>query len=159
MRILCFAYLFNGVTVINLNLLYVKGRSDLVLRLEIIKKCIAFSIVFITAFFNVTVMCIGQVVNSLIALSLNTIYTKKLLGYSLLDQMKTIFPYLMVALVILAEALAICHFIPNNWISLSFSTLLCAGTYILLHMAIKSYALAEAKDYTISLLKRFRIIK
>ena len=44
MQIICFSKLLNGVTVINLNLLYVKGRSDLVLRLEFIKKSIAFLI-------------------------------------------------------------------------------------------------------------------
>ena len=55
MQIICFGLLANSITTINLNLLYVKGRSDLVLRLEIIKKIIAFGILFITMFFNITV--------------------------------------------------------------------------------------------------------
>ena len=44
MQILCFGKMTNIITIINLNLLYVKGRSDLVLKLEIFKKTIAFSI-------------------------------------------------------------------------------------------------------------------
>lgn len=38
LQILCFDWMFDHLSGINLNLLYVKGRSDLALRLEIIKK-------------------------------------------------------------------------------------------------------------------------
>ena len=48
LQILCFCYLWNCITTINLNLLNVKGRSDLVLKLEMIKKSIAFTILFIS---------------------------------------------------------------------------------------------------------------
>ena len=154
MQILCFAGLLAGTTTINLNLLYVKGRSDLVLKLEIFKKIIAFSIVLITAFFSVTVMCWGQVVYSIIALALNTFYTKKILGYGLFAQLKTILPYLLVGFVILAEALLICHFIPNDWIALSVSVGICGISYIAIHALARSYAFSEAKDYLLSLFHR-----
>ena len=147
MQILCFACLFTGITSINLNLLYVKGRSDLVLRLEVIKKTIAFSIVIGTSFFGVTVMCIGQVAYGFIALSLNTIYTKKILGYGLFRQLKTIAPYLFVSLIILAEALTICHFIANNALALGIAVAVCALTYFALHALMRTYAFTEAKDW------------
>lgn len=147
MQILCFASLFTGITAINLNLLYVKGRSDLVLRLEFIKKIIAFSIVIGTSFFGVTIMCLGQVAYGFIALSLNTIYTKKILGYGLWRQLKTLAPYLFAALIILAEALTICHFIANNALALGISVTVCALTYLALHALMKTYAFAEAKDW------------
>ena len=154
MQILCFAFLFTGVTTINLNLLYVKGRSDLVLKLEIIKKIIAFSIVIITAFFNVTVMCWGQVVYSVIALVLNTVYTKKILGYGFFAQMKTILPYLLIAAFIGAEAWGICYFIANDWIALSVSVITGAITYIAIHAIARTYAFTEAREYVFSLLRR-----
>lgn len=52
LQILCFAVLWDCVTLVNLNLLYVKGRSDWVLKLEIVKKTIAFSILVFSMFFN-----------------------------------------------------------------------------------------------------------
>ena len=144
MRILCFASLFTGITTINLNLLYVKGRSDLVLRLEIIKKSIAFAILIVTSFFGVTIMCYGQIAYAFVALYLNTIYTKKILNYGLWDQIKVIAPYLGISLVLLAEGLLLCHFIQNNWIALGSSVVICTGTYILLHYLLRTFAFTEA---------------
>ena len=46
LQILCFDWMFDHLSVINLNLLYVKGRSDLALRLEVVKKVIATVILF-----------------------------------------------------------------------------------------------------------------
>lgn len=156
MQILCFSYLFTGITIINLNLLYVKGRSDLVLRLEIIKKSFAFLIVIVTSFFNVTIMCLGQVVYSFIALYINTFYTKKILNYGLLDQMKVIYPYLLISLTILAESWLLCHFISNNWVSLLSSICLCVATYIGLHAWTRSFAYSEAKIYLLDLFDKIK---
>ncbi len=44
LQILCFALMWDHLSSLNLNLLYVKGQSNLVLRLEIIKKIIAVAI-------------------------------------------------------------------------------------------------------------------
>lgn len=147
MRILCFSVLFDGIILINLNLLYVKGRSDLVLKLEIIKKSIAFSILFITSFFSIKVMCYGTVAYSLIALYLNTIYTKKLLNYTLWSQLKTILPYLFAAIIVLLEALVICHFIYNNLIALLFSLFVCVFSYCFICQHKKLFAYYETIKY------------
>ena len=154
MQILCFASLTAGITTINLNLLYVKGRSDLVLRLEIIKKAIAFSILVATSFFGVKIMCYGLVLYSVVALYLNTIFTKRILNYGLWPQLKTILPYFLVSLVILAESWGVCHFIGNDWLALGISVPLCALSYILLHMLLGTYAFTEAKSYLTGILKK-----
>lgn len=65
---------------INLNLLQVKGRSDLFLRLEIIKKILGVTVLCITAPFGLIVMCYGSILNSLVALVINTYYTGKLIN-------------------------------------------------------------------------------
>jgi O-antigen/teichoic acid export membrane protein len=146
MQIICFSLLTSMLTSINLNLLYVKGRSDLVLRLEIIKKTFAFGILFITMFFNITVMCIGQAIYGVIALYFNTYYTKKILGYSFGQQIKTVLPYFLISLIILAEALLSSILIPNHWISLIVSLAICPPTYWLITKAANLYAYCEAKE-------------
>ncbi|MBQ6959100.1 MAG: lipopolysaccharide biosynthesis protein [Bacteroidales bacterium] len=146
MQIICFGLLPTFITTINLNLLYVKGRSDLVLRLEIIKKSVAFGILFITMFFGIKVMCIGAAIYGFIALCFNTYYTKKILGYSLAQQIRTVAPYLFVSLIILAEALLSSAFIPNQWISLAVSLAVCALTYWLITKMTNLYAYREAKE-------------
>lgn len=146
MQIICFGLLPSFITTINLNLLYVKGRSDLVLRLEIIKKSVAFGILFITMFFGIKAMCVGSAVYGFIALCFNTYYTKKILGYSLAQQIRTVAPYLFVSLVILAEALLSSALISNQWISLAVSLAVCALTYWLITKMTDLYAYREAKE-------------
>mgnify|MGYP000293964859 CR=1 FL=1 len=98
LQILCFDWMFDHLSLINLNLLYVKGRSDLALKLEIVKKIIATSILFASIPFGLIGMCWGRVLYSLIAAYLNANYTNELIGISFIDQMKDIFPYLFLAL-------------------------------------------------------------
>ena len=77
-----------------LNLLWVKGRSDLSLRLEIIKKTIAIFILFVSIPFGLEVMCWGRVIYSLIATYLNTYYTNSLIDLTLKLQVKDVFYFL-----------------------------------------------------------------
>lgn len=143
LQILCFGKMTNGITSINLNLLYVKGRSDLVLKLEILKKSIAFSILFITMFFGLKIMCVGQVVYGFIALYLNTHYTKKILGYSFIRQMTTIAPYFVLSMIVLAMSLFFTRFISNCTLSLFISSAVCPIVYLLIAKWTNLYAFKE----------------
>ena len=121
LQILSFAYMWDCVISVNLNLLYVKGRSDLVLKLEVVKKTIAFTILVITLFFNLYIICIGQVVYNMIALYLNSYYTDKLFHYNFSSQIKEIFPHLVLSLFMMLICLLIVELISNPYISLFIS--------------------------------------
>ncbi len=84
--------MFDHISQINLNILYVKGRSDLALRLEIIKKTIAFTILFATVPFGIIAICYGRVAYSIIALILNTHYTSGLISLSRKQQLLDFLP-------------------------------------------------------------------
>ncbi len=146
MQILCFSLLMNCATNLNMDLLYVKGRSDLALRLEIIKKAIAITILFTTMFFGLKVMCLGQVAYAFIDFSLNAFYTKKILNYGLWPQLRAMAPYFFCALVVLAEGLFISQLISSVWISLLVSAIVCPLTYWGLAKATHLYAYQEAKE-------------
>jgi O-antigen/teichoic acid export membrane protein len=144
LQILSLNYLWDGIIKINLNLLYVKGRTDLVLRLEIVKKSIAFAIMLVTAMIgDLTIFCIGMAVYSLIALYLNTIYTKKLLNFGFLKQMRQIMPYLSTSFIIMLLALLFSEVITNSCISLVVSTLICLPLYLFICYRKDYYALKE----------------
>lgn len=144
MQIICFALLTNCLTTINLNLLYVKGRSDLVLRLEIIKKSIAFAILFVSMFFGIKVMCYGQVLYAFIALYLNTYYTNRILGYTFGQQVRSVAPYFLISLIVLAEAALSSFLIRSNLISLIVSAAVCPLTYWFITKKTGLYAYREA---------------
>lgn len=156
MQILCANYLWDGIIRINLNLLYVKGRTDLVLRLEIIKKSIAFTILIISVLIgNLVIFCVGMSVYSLIALYLNTIYTKKILNFGFVEQMRQIWPYLIASLIIMIIALFFSWAIPNNFLSLSVSCLICIPLYIYICYKWRLYALNEAVEIIANRTGRF----
>lgn len=73
---------------INLNIVKVKGRSDLFLGLEVVKKIISVSILFMTFSFGIFAIMGGQVISSLLACIANSYYSSKLIGYSILEQIK-----------------------------------------------------------------------
>ena len=144
MQIICFALLTNCITTINLNLLYVKGRSDIVLKLELIKKAIAFSILFCTMFISIKAMCYGRVLYSLIALYLNTYYTKKILGFTFSQQVMAVVPYLFVSFIVLVEALLSSALIENHLLSLIVSFTVCPLSYWFISKKANLYAYSEA---------------
>lgn len=92
--ILCAGCLWQPLTHINLNLLYVKGRTDLVLRLELIKKPIAFLMLFSAIPFGIFGMCVSIALYDFVAFCFNCYYTHKLLNYGFWKQMKELLPIL-----------------------------------------------------------------
>jgi hypothetical protein len=77
---------------INLNMLKVKGRSDLFLKLEVIKKAIITVMLIITVPMGIKAMCIGMVISSYLALSINTYYTGKLSTLTAYKQLSALLP-------------------------------------------------------------------
>lgn len=142
-QILIFAYLCDGITIVNLNLLYVKGKSNIVLRLEIIKKSIAVVLLMIAFRYGVKAICYSQVLYAFIALILNTRNTKKLLNYGFLSQLKDLFPYFLCSLAIMTLELGLDHYLNNNWVVLGLSLVLCPLTYITLCRIFKLNGLNE----------------
>lgn len=95
LSIICFSMMWFPIHAINLNLLQVKGRSDLFLKLEIWKKCIGVAILAISACISIVAMCFGSLIGSIIALLINTHYTGKIIQVGFLTQMRDLAPTLI----------------------------------------------------------------
>lgn len=95
---ICLAGMWYPVHAINLNLLQVKGRSDLFLKLEIWKKVIGVAIMAGSVPLGLYWMCWGSVVGSIIALTINTYYTGKLINLGFFAQMRDLLPILILSL-------------------------------------------------------------
>ena len=94
LQIICFSMMWYPVHALNLTLLQVKGRSDLFLKLEIIKKIIGIIILAISLPLGIIAMCYFSILSSLISLFINTYYTGKLIGVGFFKHMRDIFPTL-----------------------------------------------------------------
>lgn len=91
LQLLCFSGMLYPIHALNLNILNVKGRSDLFLRLEIIKKAITTIVLIISVPMGIEAMIIGQISTSYIALIINTYYTKRIIDYGLFQQFNDLY--------------------------------------------------------------------
>ena len=119
-QIICFSMMWYPVHAINLNLLQVKGRSDLFLKLEIIKKILTVIVLCITLSLGLIPLCIGMIVSSIIALIINTHYTGKLIHLGFIKQMKDLLPTLLLSLATGVIVYITVTYIPmESWLALS----------------------------------------
>lgn len=130
LQVICFAMMWYPIHSINLNLLQVKGRSDLFLRLEIIKKILGITVLCITAPFGLIVMCYGQIFNSIVALAINTYYTGKLINVGFIRQMKDLLPTILLSLTMFGTILLVNGFIESNMYRLIIGIMVGIVVYV-----------------------------
>ena len=148
---LCFQGMWYPVHAINLNLLQVKGRSDLFLRLEVIKKILGIIVICCTLPFGLLALCWGGLVSSLISLVINTYYTGKLINLGFFKQMKDLLPTLILSLAMGAAVYLTVTFVPmNSWISLSVGVIEGILIYAVLARLLKFSEFSEL----LSIIKR-----
>lgn len=121
LEIIVFAGMWYPIHAINLNLLQVKGRSDLFFRLEVIKKILGVIMLCITVPLGLKAMCYGGIVTSIICLIINTHYTGKLLTLGFFTQMKDIFPSLALSVSMFIVCKIISTMMGNGLASLAIS--------------------------------------
>lgn len=90
--LICFQMMLYPLHAINLNMLQVKGRSDLFLKLEIAKKIIGVIPLLIGVYVDIQWMLVSSVVVGFGSYYLNAFYSGTLLGYSFFAQLKDLFP-------------------------------------------------------------------
>ena len=113
LQIICLQMMLYPLHSLNLNMLQVQGRSDLFLKLEIIKKIIAIGPLLLGIFVNIYWMLGGSVVTGCIAYYLNAYYSGPFLNYSIKEQVKDILPSFGVAVAMAVPVYAM-SFIPLN---------------------------------------------
>lgn len=133
LQIICFSGMLYPLHAINLNMLQVKGRSDLFLKLEVVKKCLAVFPVFFGVFLGIEVMLWGSFITSIIAFFINSMYSGRLIKYSSTQQVKDILPTFIISLLIALVMYSITFLKLNDFITIGlqcFIGLSCAwGVY------------------------------
>ncbi|MEW6115770.1 MAG: lipopolysaccharide biosynthesis protein [Nitrospirota bacterium] len=98
-QLLCVVGMLFPLQAMNLNVLQALGRSDLFLRLEIIKKIMIVINIAVTWRWGISAMIYGMIINSVISYYLNSYYNGVLVDYPLREQVLDLLPYLIVAIV------------------------------------------------------------
>ena len=97
MTIFCITYMFYPVHTANLNAIKAMGRSDLFLKLEIVKKVMGLTVLALTMWHGVMAMAYSLLFTSVLSQIINSWPNKKLLNYGYLEQLKDILPGILLA--------------------------------------------------------------
>lgn len=113
LQIICFSAIWTPIIALNTNLLKVMGHSDYFLKTELLKKIIGVSILAATIPIGIIYVCIGTIMVALIAVCCDTYYTRKIIDYGLVAQMKDLIPLLLHSLTMGVVILVIVFFTPT----------------------------------------------
>lgn len=155
LRIFCISFMFYPIHTANLNAIKAMGRSDLFLKLEIKKKLVGTILLLSTMWYGVMAMTYSLLVSSVISQIINSLPNRKLLNYGYLEQLKDIFPG-----IVLSVIMGICVFL-IGYLPLSTIVLLIiqvtsgAVIYISLSAAFHLEAFEYVWNLINSILKRF----
>lgn len=154
LQIICFSGMLYPLHAINLNILQVKGRSDLFLKLEIIKKIIAVIPITIGVFYGIEYMLWGSVFTSFISYFLNSYYSAGLIDYPTIDQIKDILPTFLISFIVASFMWCFSLLNVSVYLILPIQLLLGISFSFLIYEKIKLPEYLELKQLGISLLKQ-----
>lgn len=129
-RLICIATMLYPVHALNLMLLNVAGRSDLFLRLELIKKGMTIAMLCVTIPIGVEAVCLGILINSLLALPINLWYSDRYARFGFRPQMLFLFPMLGLTTISALSAAAVAALFPGNWLPLCIGICTGFGIYL-----------------------------
>ncbi|MBI9035726.1 MAG: lipopolysaccharide biosynthesis protein [Bacteroidales bacterium] len=106
-QLLCLSGTLYTLHAINLSILQVKGRTDLFLKLELIKKGIGIVGIAIGVNWGIMGLVWSNVIVSFVAFFINSYYTNMLVHYPLLKQLKDLLPTFLASLIMVAVMLIV----------------------------------------------------
>lgn len=98
-QILSLSFILYPIHSLNVNILNLYGRSDLFLKLEILKKIVFTVLMIICLYFGLIGLAWGSVIFSVFSLVINTYYTRSFLNYPLKSQIIDLVPTFLVVLI------------------------------------------------------------
>lgn len=149
LQIFCISYLFWPIHTANLNAIKAMGRSDLFLKLEVIKKIIGMILLLITMNISVMAMAYSLLISGLISQVINSWPNRYLLKYSYIDQIKDVLPNIVMALIMGVFVYFINYLNLSVLVSLMIQIILGGIIYLVLSIFTKN----DSFTYLINILK------
>ena len=150
-RIFCLYYALFPIHTANLNAIKSIGRSDIFLKLEIVKKILDLAVVIVTLFIGVRAMAIGLLLEGVVNLFINSLPNAKLIQYSFGEQLKDIAPSALAAFFMGLCCYAVTLLGLKDILTLLIQIPLGACVYVLISKVFKF----ESFEYCLGMLKRF----
>lgn len=152
LQIFCFTYMIWPLHTANLNAIKALGRSDMFLKLEIIKKCVGLTLLLITMRISVLAMAISLLISGVCSLIINSWPNRRLLNYKVEDQIKDILPNIIMALIMGTAVFGIGSTPFPTVLRLIVQIVVGAGIYYILSRITKN----DTYFYAVNLIKQHK---
>ena len=139
LQMLSFVGMMYPLHALNLNMLQVSGRSDLFLKLEVIKKILAIPTIVIGVIWGIKIMILGMMVNTLVAYYLNSYWSGRFIGYSFKQQVVDILPSFGLALTMAIFVYILGLFLPFSYLWVLIIQIIAGALFILLFCEITRF--------------------
>ena len=149
MYILCICYTFYPLHTANLNAIKALGRSDMFLKLEIIKKIVGIGLLIVSMKYGVFAITLSLLVSDIICQVINTWPNKKLINYGYFEQLKDIIPSIALAWLMGGIVFCVTFLKLNNIVTLLIQVPLGVLIY---YFGTKLFKI-DCLDYLLSTLK------
>ncbi len=149
MRIFCVSYMFYPIHTANLNAIKAMGRSDLFLKLEVIKKVLGLIVLLVFIRISVMALALSMLIFALSSMAINAWPNKKLLSYSIKDQLRDIFTNLALAALMAAAVYALGLLAMPALLKL----ILQVGTGMVIYLALSVLMKNETFQYLLGALR------
>lgn len=116
LQLICISTVFLPLNAVNLNMLKVKGESRLILNLQILKVILFIVLILAGIFWGIVPMLVARIAVTVIAYWINSLYSGKLVEYSMEEQIADILPYFTTGLFIAACMFSITFLNINNYL-------------------------------------------
>lgn len=151
-QILALASIVRPLSSYNLNILKVKGRSDIFLRIEILKKFIGIALLIIGLNFQVIGLVISLTVFSYISFIINMYFSGSLISYSIKEQLKdTLLLYMLGGFVFL-----LLYYLKYNFNYIAHFDFISVFVYIFLFFLIYYLVLSVLDKELLETIKNIR---
>lgn len=148
----CFIYALLPIHTTNLQVLNGMGRSDLFLKLEVIKNLVGLVILCTAAFAFDTIQAIivGYMLTGVVCTFINAFPNKRVIHYAFSEQLRDILPAFLLSLVAAAVAWPVSLLGLSGFVTIVLQAVVMAAAYLgiaaLLHVEELSYILTTLKE-------------
>ncbi len=143
LQLLCIVKMFYPIGVVNMNILNAIGRSDLFLKIDLLKFPLIVSVLIIAVPISLEAIVIGQVITALISYFINAYLPGKYFGYGSIDQLKDILPMILITIGMAAVTLLSINYLESNLFKIIIGVVVGTLSYWIFSYLLKLNELNE----------------
>lgn len=138
LRMCCIYWMMQPIQTANIQAIKAAGKSDICLKLEIIKKIIGFSLILISMPFGVNAIVFSNVLFACVSMLINILPNKKLIQYGYKEQFRDIFPSLLISIIMLIAVMQVRKLLVSDFVLLILQVIVGVVVYIFLSVIFRN---------------------